>query len=180
DLYRVRPGVPYRTRSRIPYGGYGYVGGGYIAGDYGAAENSVTPQGAAGPSDAQQPAGMLRLDMSPASAQVFVDSFFVGTVADIEARRVLSLPAGPHRIEVRAQDYQPTTFDVRIDPGDTITYRGALQPVRAAVPARPAAGAPSATKLYVIPNCYLGNVPPRADHLPKGCDVKQVHVVGGN
>jgi hypothetical protein len=31
--------------------------------------------------------------------------------------------------------------------------------------------------MYVIPNCYLGNIPPRANRLPSGCDIKQVQVL---
>jgi len=36
----------------------------------------------------------------------------------------------------------------------------------------------AATKMYMIPNCYLGNIPPRANRLPQGCDIKQVQVLG--
>jgi hypothetical protein len=32
--------------------------------------------------------------------------------------------------------------------------------------------------MYLIPNCYLGNVPPRANRLSPGCDIKQVQVLG--
>jgi PEGA domain-containing protein len=169
DLYRVRPGAPYRTHA-MPYGAGGY--------GYGADVGAYEPQAPTGTIETQ-PAGMMRLDVTPESAQVFVDSFYVGTVADIETRRVLTLAAGPHRVEIRAGDYEPAAFDVRIEPNDTITYRTALQPARPAAPVRPQAAAAAATKMYVIPNCYLGNVPPRADRLPRGCDVKQVHVVGG-
>ena len=31
-------------------------------------------------------------------------------------------------MEVRAIGYQTITFDVRIEPNDTVTYRGELQP----------------------------------------------------
>jgi hypothetical protein len=31
--------------------------------------------------------------------------------------------------------------------------------------------------MYVIPNCYIGNVPPRASRLPAGCDIKQVQIL---
>ena len=79
--------------------------------------------------------GLLRFDVTPRSAQVFVDSFYAGTIADIEAQRVLTLAAGPHRIELRAAGYQPVTFDVRIDPNDTIVYRAALERERTAATA---------------------------------------------
>src|SRR5581483_9710729 len=54
--------------------------------------------------------GRTGLDGTPASAQVFVDGYYVATLADVEASRVLTLPAGPHRVEIRASDYLPTTF----------------------------------------------------------------------
>lgn len=170
DLYRVSPNRPYNTRSHYPLFGYG---GGYPYAD--VAEPLPPPQE---PQPFEAP-GMLRLYVTPASAQVYVDSYYAGSVADIDARRVLDLSPGPHRIEIRARDYEPLTFDVRIAPNDVVTYRGALEPARPAAPVRTGAAAAAATKMYVIQNCYLGNVPPRADRLPRGCDVKQVRVVGG-
>jgi hypothetical protein len=118
--------------------------------------------------------GLLRLAVTPGSAQVFVDSYYVGTVDDVDAQRVLELEAGPHRLEFRAAQYQTLGVDVRILPLETVTYRGALEPARAAAPP-PAAGPP--TVIYVIPKCYLGNLPPRQSRLPSGCDVKQVQVI---
>ena len=117
--------------------------------------------------------GLLRLAVTPSSAQVFADSYYVGTVEDVNAQRVLELEAGPHRLEIRAAQYQTLTVDVRILPLETVTYRGALEPRRA--PAPPPAAAPP-TVMYVIPNCFLGNLPPRQSRLPSGCDIKQVQV----
>ena len=172
DLYRVPLNRPYNTRSHYPlFGGYG---GGYPYGDF---AEPLPPQQE--PQPPFESGGMLRLNVTPASAQVYVDSYYVGSVADVDARRVLDLSPGPHRIEIRAGDHEPLTFDVRIAPNETVTYRGALEPARPAAPARTGASAAAATRMFVIPNCYLGNVPPRADHLPRGCDVKQVRVVGG-
>jgi PEGA domain-containing protein len=122
------------------------------------------------------PTGMLRLTGTPESAQVFVDGYFVGTLGDIEAQRVLTLPAGPHRIEVRAADYDTTTFDVRISANETVTYRAVLEHVRPQ-PRAPAPTSGGATKMYLIPNCYLGNIPPKAERLPRGCDVKRVQII---
>jgi hypothetical protein len=119
--------------------------------------------------------GLLRFDVTPQSAQVFVDSFYAGTIADIDAQRVLTLAAGPHRIELQAAGYQPKTFDVRIDPNDTIVYRAALERERTAPTA--AARPTGPTRMYVIPGCYAGNMAPRADRLPSGCDIKQVRVI---
>lgn len=171
DLYRVGPGnrVYSRTHPRLPYG----YGGSYFYGPDVEPPQAPAAEGAA----PREPTGMLRLLGTPASAQVFVDRFYTGTLEDIEAQRVLTLPAGPHRIEIRAADYETATFDVRIDPNDTVTYRAALEPLRRAVPARTSAPAAGPTKMYLIPNCYLGNVPPRSERLPRGCDIKRLRAI---
>jgi hypothetical protein len=121
--------------------------------------------------------GALRLSVTPGAAQVFVDGFYVATVDDIVARHDLTLEPGPHRIEIRAPEYQTLTFDVRITPRELVTYRGALELVRPMAPAPRAATQP-AGPMYVIPNCYIGNVPPRPSRLASGCDIKQVQVLG--
>jgi hypothetical protein len=117
------------------------------------------------------------LSVIPADAQVFVDSYFVGLASDVESQRAMTLDAGPHRIEIRAAGHETQTFDVRIPPRDTVTYRGVLEPRPTAAP--PVTPSPtSSAPIYVIPNCYLGNVPPRPSRLPSGCDIRQVQVLG--
>jgi hypothetical protein len=174
-LPRAGEGVPFRTRA--PRGGYGY-GGYFYAPGYGDYYTDTTDPSRSRLAAPVPTTGLLRLAVTPLSAEVFVDSLYVGTVADINARNVLELSEGAHRIEIRAPQYQTVTVDVRITPYETVTYRATLEPLRpaAAAPAPPAPG--PATTMYVIPNCYLGNVPPRPDRLPSGCDAKQVHVVG--
>jgi hypothetical protein len=174
DLFRVNPLVnPYRMRgSRLGIGGYG---GGYYGGSYIGAPESV-PASTQAPSPPPPP-GMLRFSVTPLSAQVFVDSYYVGTIEDIDNQRVLTLQPGPHRVEIRAAEYEPVTFDVRIESNDTVTYRATLE--RSQRQAPPRGAAPSGpTRMYVIPNCYLGNIPPRQDRLPSGCSTKQVRVIG--
>ena len=168
DLFRARQ--PFNTN---PFKSFPYGGGSYFGPVYDGYPESVTPGQMMPP-----PAiGMLRFSVTPQSAQVFVDSFYAGTIADIEAQRVLTLTAGPHRIELRAPGYQSVTFDVRIDPNDTIVYRAALQLERSPATAPAAARPTGPTRMYVIPGCYAGNMAPRADRLPAGCDVKQVRVI---
>ena len=138
-----------------------------------------TDQASEGRSRSPVPApatGLLRLSVTPASAQVFVDSYYVGTADDVETQRVLELEAGPHRLEFRAPQYQTKTVDVRVLPYETVTYRGSLDPARPPVAPAPAAAA-GPTVMYVIPKCYMGNLPPRQSRLPAGCDVKQVEVI---
>ena len=159
---------PYRIR-RTPYG-VGY--GGYLP--YVESEAGNAPQ-------APVPAnvGFLRMSGVPAEAQVFVDGYFVGTLGDIEALRPLPIEAGPHRLEIRAAGYQTVAVDIRILPNDTLTYRAVLDRViPPAPPARSGAAAAGSSTMYLIPNCYLGNVPPRSNRLSPGCDIKQVQVLG--
>jgi hypothetical protein len=177
DLFRVpgRQSFPSRFRQPLTGGFIGGFAGGY-AGPYLGDMTSASEAARANPETAPPP-GMLRFAVTPLSAQVFVDSYYVGTIEDIDNQRVLLLPAGPHRIEIRATGYEPAVFDVRIESTETVTYRAALEPSRRETPARAAAPA-GPTRMYVIPNCYLGNIPPRQDRLPSGCSTKQVRVIG--
>jgi hypothetical protein len=170
DLYRLPSGEPFRSRPRVPVGS---SGGAYFGPIYTTPEAATTP-GRVAP---VQASGLLRFDVTPESAQVFVDSFYAGRIADIDDQRVLTLAAGPHRIELRAQDYAPVTFDIRINPNETITYRASLEPARPAAqtPVSPRPAGP--TRIYVIPGCYAGNLAPRADRLPAGCNIKLVRVL---
>src|SRR3954451_6425444 len=169
----------YRPSSRFPRGGYGYSGyQQYLFGSDYADSTTMAP----GNVDVMpRAAGALRLAVTPTSAQVFVDGFYVGTVDDVNAKRELQLEPGPHRVEFRASYYQPLAVDVQIAPNETVTYRATMDTVRPAAPSASAQGRAAGAgsdKMYMIPNCYLGNVPPRADRLPAGCDVNRVQVLG--
>ncbi|HKB11376.1 MAG TPA: PEGA domain-containing protein, partial [Vicinamibacterales bacterium] len=129
----------------------------------------------AAPSEAPVVMGGLRLTGTTPEAQVFLDGYFVGTLGDIESGRPLTVPAGPHRLEIRAAGYQPVTVDIQITPYETLTYRASLD--RTPPPPR-SSSASASSAMYLIPNCYLGNVPPRQNRLPSGCDIKRVQVLG--
>jgi hypothetical protein len=126
--------------------------------------------------------GRLQLEITPRDAQVFVNDEFVGTWSDLAG--ALDLPAGTHRIELRAPRYQPVSLDARIAAGRTITYRAELT-ARAVPPARtppvtrgdsakPAAPPKPRQTFYLIPGCYLGNIPPEQVKLPEGCDLERL------
>src|SRR5262249_59460913 len=110
----------------------------------------------------------------------------VGTAEHSETGRGLGLPAGPHQRELRAIGHRTLRVDIVIVPRKTLNYEGELEFVPPAAPEpRPTApaaqAAPVATGssvMYVIPNCYIGNVPPRSSRLPSGCDIKTVEVLG--
>jgi hypothetical protein len=74
--------------------------------------------------------GGVRIDLPQRDAQVFVGGYFVGVVDDFDGVfQQLNLEPGPHRIEVRAPEYEAIAFDVRVEPGRTITYRASMRPL---------------------------------------------------
>src|SRR5262249_60585116 len=108
----------------------------------------------------------------------FIARLYAGTVPALTAPTGPELTAGPHRLEIRAPQYQTVTVDIRISPYETLTYRASLEPLRLPAAAAPPPTPGPATTMYMIPNCYLGNVPPRLNRLPSGCDAKKVQVLG--
>lgn len=151
-------------------------GSGYPAFGYGYADTTTPSTDRTAAAPAEPTTGLLRLLVTPSSAQVFVDSYYVGTIDDLDAQRVLQLEAGPHRIEMRAPQYRTLTVDIRVLPLETVTYRAALEPARPQAAAPPSPAGPPMV-MYVIPKCYLGNLPPRQSRLPSGCDAKNVQVL---
>ena len=72
--------------------------------------------------------GALKLKVTPRQAEVFVDGYYAGSVDDYDGLfQRLRLESGPHRIEVRLDGYEPLSFEVRVLPNRTITYRGEMQ-----------------------------------------------------
>jgi hypothetical protein len=71
--------------------------------------------------------GALRLRVKPRDASVYVDGYFVGRIDDFDGwLQRLHLGAGSHHIEIRQAGYATLGFDVRILPGQTVTYHGDL------------------------------------------------------
>jgi hypothetical protein len=104
-----------------PFDPYGYGGyGGY--GPYGGGGSYYR-----GGSD-QDDDGAVRIKVKPREASVYVDGYFVGHVDDYDGVfQRLHLAAGPHRLEIRAPEFEPLMVDVRIDPDQTITYHGEMR-----------------------------------------------------
>ena len=97
-----------------PYGGSGYYGGGYGGGYSGSAYSDDY--------------GKLRLKVKPREAQVYVDGYFSGVVDQFDGMfQRLTLKAGGHRIEIRAEGFQTLSFEVMIIPYETVTYSGELR-----------------------------------------------------
>jgi hypothetical protein len=124
-------------------------------------------------------AGRLRLDVDPAGGQqLYVDGYYVGTPEDFGGE--VELEAGPHSVEIQAPGYETLQVFVNIAPGRSIAYRATLKATDAkpapdtAVPGpTPVAPATPMTG-YVIPGCYIGNVPPQEAGLPASCDLSRL------
>lgn len=69
--------------------------------------------------------GSLRIVDAPPDAQVFVDGYYAGVVDDYDGVfQHLNLEPGSHHIEIQVDEgYPPLAFDVRVEPGQTVTYR---------------------------------------------------------
>ena len=79
--------------------------------------------------DAAFDIGELRLRVRPRHAQVFVDGYYAGIIDDYDGIfQSLRMESGPYHIQLVAPGYEPLEFDVRIIPGQKITYRGDLLP----------------------------------------------------
>jgi hypothetical protein len=73
--------------------------------------------------------GGVVLEIEPSDAAVYVDGAYAGVVADFDgSRQPLTLTGGTHRIEVVEQGLAPLVFDVVVQPGQVIPYRGDLRP----------------------------------------------------
>jgi PEGA domain-containing protein len=154
-------------------------GWGYPLAVEAAVDRRGVPDDSSRPPEQTPLTGRLRLDVQPGGAlQLYVDGYYVGTAVDFQSE--LELAAGPHKIEIRAPGYETLVFDVTIAPNRSITYRDALNvaatkpAAERSVPAPPDLPPAPPGTLYLIPGCYLGNVPPEDAGLPATCDESRV------
>jgi len=74
--------------------------------------------------------GVLRLNVKPYDAEVYVDGGLVGKASQFEGVfHKLRLDAGVHRLELRASGYESLVVNVRIEEGESMTYRGAREKI---------------------------------------------------
>ena len=105
DPYTWYPGYYYGPYSYYPGRPYGYYDRGYVYG-----------------------IGSLRIEVKPRDAEVYVDGYFAGRVDDFDGTfQALELEEGPYRIEVAMPGFETLEFNIRIQPGRKITYRGELR-----------------------------------------------------
>jgi hypothetical protein len=99
-----------------PYSNYGY--------GYGSAYPYPRYGGAFG-----FDVGAVKIKVKPRDAEVWVDGYYAGSVDDFDGMfQSLRLDSGAYRIEVRKSGFETLTFDVRVQPERTITFRGELNP----------------------------------------------------
>jgi len=72
--------------------------------------------------------GSLKLKVKPHSAKVYVDGYYVGLVDEFDgAFQKLTLNGGRHKVQLRADGYETTEFDVLITPEQTVTFAGDMK-----------------------------------------------------
>ena len=126
--FDARPGT-YTRLHRIPPSlgtpfGYGY--GGPFHGEESTYEKLYrTPQ-------QDTTTGTLFLDVTPATTLVSVDTAYVGSVNDVQARGV-TLPAGRHFIDLEAPGFDRKTIEVAIAEGEPLRFRYDLTSAQRAV-----------------------------------------------
>jgi hypothetical protein len=121
--YSVLSSSPFRPGYRRAYGTYDP----YARSSPGSGSSSSESSGAF-VADSRDESGALRLKVKPDNALVYLDGEYVGLVNRYDGLfQKLHLDGGNHRVEIRAAGYQALTFNVRIEPDHTETYRGALE-----------------------------------------------------
>ena len=97
-----------------------------------------------------------------------MDGYYVGTADEFDGNpRTLMLDAGPHTIELSENGFEPMRFQVMADASQPIVYRRELSQAAPPPPPPPAA---EPSPMWVVPGCYIGNVPPEEAGLPATCD----------
>ncbi len=122
----------------------------------------------------------LWLEVEPrGAAEVHLDGYFVGHA---DERSPVVLEPGRYRVELRAPGYETHAIDMRADAGASLTLRRTLTPTRPLEPPPTVEPAPAAAPVprktfYLIPGCYLGDVPPQDAGLPARCDQSKTVVM---
>ncbi len=73
------------------------------------------------------PVGLLRLEVEPSHATLYVDETYSGQV-DAWRDQTLVLRAGMHRVELVAEGFLSQRFDIQIEPDEETTLRLKMEP----------------------------------------------------
>ena len=126
--------VPYPVPYPAPYPSAGYPSSSGPPSGYPATGNpgQVPPPGGitlVPGTTAPGSFGGVSIEVTPGDAEVWVDVGYAGRADDFGPQaRPLTLATGVHRIELRAQGYQPLAFDVNVAAGYVVPFQGVLQP----------------------------------------------------
>jgi hypothetical protein len=140
EFARPRSSVPINANLTFIIGAYNpwlyAYNGFYDTPFYGAFDPFAVDFGYAGPQAttttpaAQNEKGVLYLNVKPRNAEVYVDGGLVGKANQFQGLfHKIRLDEGVHRIELRAPGYEPLVVNVRIQAGESMTYRGALEKI---------------------------------------------------
>jgi archaellum component FlaG (FlaF/FlaG flagellin family) len=78
--------------------------------------------------DAQRNLGGFSFEVSPSTAQVFVDGKYMGTAGEFTPQsQPLGVQPGNRRVELRADGYRTVQFEAQVVAGQVLPYQGALQ-----------------------------------------------------
>jgi len=134
DYYQYNSAPPVTPNGYPPYGYPGTISpsgsGGSGSPSSQPAPGQQSPQNAnsIGVQPGQSNMGGLSFDITPNTAQLFIDSIAMGTVGQFTTTtQPLGVTAGRHQIEVRAPGYQTISFEVDIVAGQVIPYQGTME-----------------------------------------------------
>jgi carboxypeptidase family protein len=128
--YRYGRSVGFYGRYGYPYGygypyygyPYGYSYGGYYPAGYGYGGYGYGGYGSGGYGYRGDAYGGVRIQGAVRNAEVYVDGYYAGVVDDFDgAFQRIELESGTHQIEIRAPGFPPLTYDVNVQPGQTLT-----------------------------------------------------------
>ena len=72
--------------------------------------------------------GGVSFDIQPSDADLYVNGEYVGQVGDFNPySEPLTLTPGVHRIAVQRDGFRPMEWEVQVEPGQVIPYRGEME-----------------------------------------------------
>jgi hypothetical protein len=117
-----------------PYDPWCYGVGYWLCDPWGGATTSSYGAGGGSSRDADygdEPMASLRIKVSPAHAQVYVDGVLVGTVDDFDGLSDhLKVTIADHLIEIKADGYETFVPELEITANRTTTIRGSLKKLK--------------------------------------------------
>jgi hypothetical protein len=85
--------------------------------------------------EASAPCGGVSFDLTPATAQIYVDGIFAGLAEDFDATSApLLLAPGTHYLEIRLAGFRTASVDATIAAGEVTPYQGSLERLRLRTP----------------------------------------------